>query len=787
MKLPTSLLATALFALTALFAQAQPTSFDSLTAALPATAGFLTYHHDAATDRILLQVPPTLGDLIYVESLASGVGSNDIGLDRGQLGDTRLVRFRRAGNKLLLTQPNLDYRASSSNAAERASVAEAFAESVLWGFPVLATSAADSTALIDLTPFLLQDAHDVAGTLEARGQGRFKVDPSRSALYLERTRSFPRNTEFEAVVTLTGQAEGRELRSVAPTPDAVATRQHHSFVALPEPGYAPRDFHVASGYFPFSFQDYATPIGTPLVQRYIRRHRLAPGDSLVYYVDRGAPEPISSALVEGASWWDQAFQAAGFPAGTFRVRVLPEGVDPLDVRYNVIQWVHRSTRGWSYGASVTDPRTGEILKGHVSLGSLRARQDYLIAQGLAGSFADDGTPDPRMLEFALARLRQLSAHEVGHTLGLAHNFAASADGRASVMDYPHPLVRLDEEGEVDLSFAYDTDIGSWDMQAIKYGYRVLPEDQEASGLRAILRESRELELRYLSDQDARPSGGASPDAHLWDNGADAADELARVIQLRQVALAKFNADRIAPGRPLAELEAAFVPVYLMHRYQVEAAVKAIGGVSYTYAVNEDDVDLPRDVSPDEQEAALRAVTRTLNPSFLSLSARLLAQFPPLPPGYARGRELFASRTSVTFDPWAAAEASAEHSVALLLDPARVSRLLQQGSRERNDLSKAYAKTLLDATRASSDDGDAYAGIVVARLFEHGMALATDTGNDALTRGFGASLAKEAYKSRSARKAPARLKSLLRDRYKQWRRTGHYEFTPAARMPDGSPI
>ncbi len=363
---------------------------DSLTGGLTRTDGFLPYYYDAGKDRILVEVRPDLGDFIYVESLASGVGSNDLGLDRGQLGDTRLVRFQRAGKKLLMVQPNLDYRATSDNVAERASVAEAFAESVLWGFPILHTRM-DSSVLIDIAPFLMQDAHGVAKTLSQNEQGTFKVDPLRSALYLERTRNFPRNTEFEATITLVGEAKGRELRSVAPTPDAVTTRQHHSFVALPEPGYEPRAFDPRSGYFPLSFADYATPIGESLVTRYIRRHRLAPGETLVYYVDRGAPEPVRSALIEGASWWADAFAAAGFP-DAFRVEVLPEGVDPLDVRYNVIQWVHRSTRGWSYGASVTDPRTGEILKGHVSLGSLRVRQDYLIAQGLIDAYDKDGEP-----------------------------------------------------------------------------------------------------------------------------------------------------------------------------------------------------------------------------------------------------------------------------------------------------------------------------------------------------------------------------------------------------------
>ena len=782
-------------------ADAKP--YDSLVAGLELRAGFFDYYVDPAKGRVLLSVPVGGPEFIYVNSLAAGVGSNDIGLDRGQLGDTRLVRFRDAGARLLLVQPNLGYRADSDDAAERASVAEAFAESVLWGFPVLARKGGggdEEVALVDLTPMLLSDAHDVAGRLQARGQGGgYKLDADRSALYLERTRNFPRNSEFEATVTLSGKPEGSELRSVTPTPEHVTTRQHHSFVALPEPGYRPRAYDPRSGYYPVTYADYASPIGAPLERRYVPRHRLervdpdaassAAVEPLVYYLDPGTPEPVRSALLDGARWWDEAFQAAGFAPGTFRVELLPPGADPLDVRYNVIQWVHRSTRGWSYGASVRDPRTGEIIKGHVSLGSLRVRQDYLIAQGLLdAAYGLDGEPDPRLLAFALARLRQLSAHEVGHTLGLAHNFAASTRDRASVMDYPHPYVTLGEDGAVDLSQAYATGVGTWDKQAIAYGYRVFgaadaddAAERETEGLAAVLAETARLGLPYLTDRDARARGGVSADAHLWDNGADAAAELRRVSALRRHALSRLGLDNLAPGRPLAELEAVLVPVYLMHRYQVEAAVKVIAGMRYGYGVIAADVadagafEL---ASEAEQRAALDAVLATLRPDFLAVPPHVTKWLAPLPPGSARDRELFAARTGLTFDPAAAAEASVEHTVSLLLDPARVERVVQvPEAGERLD-GEDYRRALAGAARAGRP-------VVAARMLEHALALAADRAGSIEAQAWAWRLARQL-----SAEAPERggVRELLQLRVRQFEAApADFVPEPAARIPDGSPI
>jgi hypothetical protein len=679
--------------------------------------GYFNLYWDAKAGKLWLEVDKWGSEFLYQTSLAAGVGSNDIGLDRGQLGDTHVVRFERSGPKVLLVQENLDYRAVSEDADERKAVRDSFAESILWGFKVEAEDG--ERVLVDATDFFLRDAHRVTATLQKTKQGAYKLDASRSAVYLPRTKNFPLNTEVEATLTFAGDEPGDWVKQVTPAPEAITVREHHSFVQLPAPGYKPRVYDPRSSFFGISYMDYATPISEPIVKRFTVRHRLEKKDPsaavsevvkpIVYYLDRGAPEPIRSALLDGARWWAQAFEAAGF-ANAFRVELMPEGADPMDLRYNVIQWIHRATRGWSYGSGVIDPRTGEMIKGHVSLGSLRVRQDYLIAEGLLAPYEKGKPVSPKMREMALARLRQLAAHEVGHTLGLEHNYSASTVNRSSVMDYPPPLVTLGADGVPDVSNAYATGIGEWDKVSIAWGYsQFAPGVDEHAALNKILSDAFGRGLRYLTDQDARPAGSSSSVAHLWDSGANAVDELDRLMKVRAAALARFGESNIREGAPLATVEDALVPIYMLHRYQVEAASKFIGGMDYTFALRGDGAVATQIVPAAEQRRALAAVLTTLKPSELSLPESLLRMIPPRPPMYERGREHFKIRTSPAFDALVPAEAAAQHTLQFLFTPARAARLVEFHARDAVNLGlEEVIDAVVNATWKSRH-GEDYAG------------------------------------------------------------------------------
>ena len=655
--------------------------------------GFFNFSYDESKDKIFLEVDKLDYEFLYIGSLASGVGSNDIGLDRGQLGQEKLVKFVKKGNKILLVEPNLFYRAQTQNISEKKSVEQAFAKSVIFGFEIVETN--DEHYLIDFTPFLLYDRHGVAKKLRDLKQGSYKVDKSKSAIEIFNTKAFPENVEFEALLTFSGEAKGSMIRSVAPDPDNVSVVQHHSFIKLPDNNYKPRKFDPRSGAISISFMDYSTPIDEPITKKFVIRHRLEKKnpeleiseavEPIIYYLDPGTPEPVKSALLEGGRWWNQAYESIGFK-DAFQVKMLPEGADPLDCRYNVIQWVHRSTRGWSYGASVVDPRTGEIIKGHVSLGSLRIRQDYMIAQALTNEpFASENNNN-KMKELAVARIRQLSAHEIGHTIGFAHNFAASTNDRASVMDYPHPLVNLIDD-EIVFDDAYDTGIGDWDKVTVAYSYSDFRADQnEDFELNKILENSTDDGLRFISDYDARSIDGSHAYAHLWDNGETAYSGLDKVIDIRERAIENFSEYNVPEGTPNSVLEDVFVPLYFFHRYQTEAAVKLIGGMDYNYSMVGDNQQEYHHIDKVNQILALNSLMKTLHSDFLAIPKDKLQLFPPRAFGYPRTRESFKSNLGVAFDPFSVAETSADMTLSLILRPKRLNRLILQHSLDNSNLS-----------------------------------------------------------------------------------------------------
>ena len=678
---------------------AAPPTIEAKTRGMQKLEGFVPLYWDDAEGRVYLELGRLGVEMILSSGLAAGLGSNDIGLDRGALAGERIVFFERSGPKVLLVQPTYGFRATSTNPEEVRAVRDAFARSVLWGFAVAAESG--GRVLVDATEWLLRDDLNLAARLRP---GTYKLDEKRSSLHRPGTFNFPKNTELEVELTYVLQqqagppeggpapgpgpdfAGGRFFEGVgrvAAAPEAASLRVHHSLIELPDAGYRPREDDPRAGFISARYQERSARLQDPLVRGLVLRHRLEKTDPsaavsgvkkpIVYYLDPGTPEPVRSALLDGARWWAEAFEAAGFK-DAYRVEMRPPDMHPLDARYHVINWVHRSTRGWSTGGSISDPRTGEIIKGVVTLGSLRVRQDYLIAEGLLAPYAKGDEDPPLLAEWALARMRQLAAHEVGHTLGLSHNYYDSERGRISVMDYPHPLVTLKPDGSLDASDVYARGAGEWDKVAIAWGYGQFPPGtDEAASLKRILDEAWQRDVRFLTNQDLT----AHPRADWWSNGTDAAAELVRMLEVRRSALARFGENAIRAGRPLATLEETLVPLYLHHRYQVEAAASVLGGQHFVYAVRGDGREPLRRASAAEQEAALAALLRTLDPADLRLPDAVLRAIPPRPPGHEAHRELFPRYTGIVFDALSPAVVAADLTVGQILDPERASRLVEQ--------------------------------------------------------------------------------------------------------------
>lgn len=697
-------------------AQEMPSISDTVSEATT-LEGYFNLHWDEGSGKLYWEIDKLDTEFIYQVSMASGLGSNPIGIDRGQLRGTYVLSAQRIGPRVLLIEPNYRYRATSENELERQAVADAFAPSVIWGFDIVAADA--DSVLVDASDFFLRDARDVVGTLSSRNQGNFSLDKSRSAFYLENTRAFPENVEVEVMLTFTSSNPGRLVSGVAATGNAVTLRQHHSIVKLPDDNFKPRIADPRIGTNGPNIQDYGTAIDEDMQVRLVAKHRLEkrnpgaarsePVEPIIYYVDSGTPEPIKSALIEGAAWWNEAYEAAGF-INAFQVRELPEGADAQDVRYNMIHWTHRRTRGYSYGSSVMDPRTGEIIKGNVNLGSLRLRQDYLHAQGLMPAFdylAEVTLGSAAAVNMALDRVRQLSAHEVGHTLGFPHNYLASAYGRESVMDYPAPLTGITEDGEIDLSNAYLQRIGEYDKLAVRYAYEQFPEGaNEAEELARIVQESLDRGLLFMAHNNNNFVGAGHQFASVWDNGENLVDHLKHEIEVRRIGLENFGETVIPYGEPLSNLETVLLPLYMHHRFQLNSAAQSIGGANYKYAVRGDGQDPFTIIDASEQRDALETVLSTLTVEFLALPQSILEMIPPA--AYRHNQvETLPGRTGLLFDPLGAAEGSVNLSVQQILHPARMSRLVAYGAMgDYPDLEEVVDR-LLQVTWAANQPDDEY--------------------------------------------------------------------------------
>ncbi len=645
--------------------------------------GLLPVHVDRAGGRILIVLPPPGADgvaarFLYVASMRTGMGSSAIGLDHGAFGDTQVLAFRRIGRKIVAEFENPRFRATGGSPAEQGAARQSFPVTTAWAGDIAATRP-DGSMVVDLSPFLLRDTMEIGASLRRGEGGDYRIDPGASIADPAATRVFPDNIELEARQTWISDRPGAIVGRIAPDARSMAFTVHHSLIRLPDAGFTPIRFDPRFGGFGVQAVDYAAPLGQDVVYTLANRFRLVKTNPaaarstvvkpIVFYIDNAAPEPIRTALKEGVAWWAQAFDRAGF-IDAFRAEILPDGVDPLDMRYNVVNWVNRATRGWSYGQVIADPRTGEIVRGSVLLGSLRVRQDMLIYEALVGAnmVGTGGPNDP--VRVALARIRQLGAHEVGHALGLEHNFAASTQDRASVMDYPAPRILL-KDGRPDLSDAYGTGMGAWDVVAID---RLYGDPAATEAKAAALRQSG---LRFISDGDARAADAANPWASLWDDGADPVAELARMMAVRRAAIAQFGPAALRPGEAAEALRRKFVPIWLLHRYQVEAAAKLIGGVDFAYAVAGGGHQASAPVPAARQRAALTAVMATLAPDAIAVPPRLL-------PLLSAGRsgpsdeqfdiEVMNTAGGPVFDPLVAAEVDAAVTLDALLAPSRLARL-----------------------------------------------------------------------------------------------------------------
>lgn len=614
-------------------------------------------------------------------SLAAGFGSSGLRLDRGAPGKVRIAEFRREGDRVVLLLRNKHFLATGDDDAVLAGT-ESFARSLLWS--ARPEEEAGGETLVDAGDLAAADHHGIGEALLAAGEGSYAVDQARSFPLPARSRGGEDGAWLAAVLTLAGPGQGEAVRTIAPAPESLTFVQYLHLVPLPAPLMPARRYHPGSGGYGIGHFDHGQPAAAGTDVRVQPRFRLEPTANgevrkpVVFYVDPAIPEPVRSAVVEGGNWWRAGFAAIGLP-GAYRVEVLPDGADRHDPGLNVVWWVHRAGRGWSRGAGLTDPRTGEIVTGRVLLGSQRVEQLTALAEALLAPY---GQPDQAarlraVEEFTLSRMRHLAAHEIGHALGFMHNYASTLHAKPSVMDYPHPRLAVGPDGEIDVSRAYSRGLGPWDLFLVEHAYRPFPAGEEEELLAGLRRRAMDEGLAYVTDADGHSPDAAHPDGVPWTMPGDALTGLDDVLEVRRVALSRFSAAVLPPGRQAGDLEERLALLYLLHRHQVTAVARLIGGARYAYAQAGDGNAGTRPVAGADQQAALARLSELLKAEHLALPAAVLDTLTPPAIRYGRTSEYLDSGAGLVFDPLSAAEAGAALVAGQVLGPARLNRAAWQ--------------------------------------------------------------------------------------------------------------
>jgi hypothetical protein len=645
---------------------------------MPGEADFLDLLPDPElrSDRLLLGIRHFDEPFLLTVSLSQGLGSSDLWLDRGRAGKARLAEFRRVGDRVLFAVRNKHFLTSGDEAAVRAGE-ESFALSVVWSAPVLREE--NGAAVVDATGLVLADHDRVAEHLYAHEQGDYTIDESASLPLVADCRTGPGAVRLPALLTFRGPGRGQAVRAVAADPRALTVVQQLNLMRLPASPLTVRRYHPASGGYGIGYADHGLVGRAGTQVKFQPRFRAEPGGCpIVFQVDPAVPEPFRSAVVEGGNWWQRAFARIGLP-DAYRVEPGGDGFDPYDPDVNGVVWVHRAGRGWSLGQGLTDPRTGEILHARVRLGSQRVEQVRALGEALLAPYGhpDEAERLAAVEELVLARLRQLAAHEIGHALGFMHNFAGTQHPEPSVMDYPHARIRVTEEGTLDLTSAYGTGLGPWDHFLVAHAYGRFGDVDEETALAELRREAAESGLTYLSDEDAQGPNAAHADAVPWVSGPDALQALETMLRVRRIALDGFSRGVLPPDRQTGELEERAVQLHLLHRHEVTAVARLVGGVRYAYGLASEDGRGAQAVDAVTQHTALTRLAELLRAEQLALPYTVLDTLTPPAIRYDRTDQYLDTGAGRIFDPFEAVRVATALVTQQLLDPARLNRAAWQ--------------------------------------------------------------------------------------------------------------